>query len=143
MSGAIYNDVFGRLTWDDRLGCWLGGIDWPPGQHTEVAIWHPGHDVVAGLRTAGEGLDWLQSEEEHARRCVAWELLEVYNEDWRDEREPMTTDELMRHFELVRITFEEDGSLLLSYHCGELFGGHEVDADFGPDRSFRGAGLVG
>jgi hypothetical protein len=43
----------------------------------------------------------------------------------------------------VRIGFGEDGSLLLSYDAGEMFGGHVVDAEFGPDRSFLGAGLVG
>lgn len=143
MAEAIYNDVFGRLTWDGRLGCWLGGIDWPPGRHTEVAIWHPDNDVAAGLRMAREGLDWLQSHEEHARRCVAREMLGVYNDAWRDEPEPITEEEFLRRIELVRVAFAEDGSLLLSYDGGELFGGHVIDGDFGADGSFRGAGLVG
>jgi hypothetical protein len=140
---AIYNDVFGRLTWDGRQGCWLGGIDWPLGSHTEVAIWHAGTDVAAGLRTAAESLDWLMSHERYARRCVAEEMLEVYNHDWRDEPEPITEEDLVRRIELVRVAFGEDGSLLLTYDAGEMFGGHVLDGEFGADRSFRGAGLVG
>jgi hypothetical protein len=140
---AIYNDVFGRLTWDSRLGCWLGGIDWPPGQHTEVAIWHPGGDVVAGLRTAVEGLAWLEAQEGHARECVTRHMLGVYNAAWRDEPEPMTEEEFRRRLELVWVGFADDGSLLLSYDPGDLFGGHLLDATFAADRTFRGANLGG
>jgi hypothetical protein len=143
MAGAFFNDVFGRLTWDDNLGCWLGGIDWPPGLHTEVAIWVPAGDLLAGLRLAREGLEWLQEDEEgQACRCVAAEILEIYNDNWQDE-EPITEDQLVRYLELVRIGFWEDGSLLLTYDAGDLFGGHLIEGEFGPDRTFRGAGLVG
>jgi hypothetical protein len=143
MAQAIFNDVFGRLEWDGQLDCWLGGIDWPPGLHTEVAIWQPGQDVAAGLRMARDGLDWLQCCEEQARRQVAEALIEDYNDAWSQEPEPTTEDEFMGRIELVRIGFVEDGSLLLSYDAGEMFGGHMIDAEFAADRSFRGTGLVG
>jgi hypothetical protein len=143
MAEAMFNDVFGRLAWDDRLGCWLGGIDWPPGRYTEVAIWHPDNDVAAGLRLAREGLEWLQDHEGHARRCVAGEMLEVYNGAWRGAEGPLTAGAFLRRLELVRVGFEEDGSLRLTYDGRDLFGGHVIDGEFGPDRSFHGAGLVG
>jgi hypothetical protein len=143
MAEAFFNDVFGRLEWDGRLGGWLGGIDWPPGQNTEVVIWLPGDDVAGGLRAAAEGLEWLQDHEGQARRSVAEEMLEVYNDAWLEEGGPLTAAELFRRLELLRVGFEEDGSLLLSYDAGDLFGGHVVDAEFGPNHSFRGAGLVG
>jgi hypothetical protein len=143
MAEAFFNDVFGRLEWDRELGCWLGGIDWPPGRHTEVALWLSGDDLAADLRMAADSLEWLQAHEGQARRCAAEEMLEVYNDTWQDEAGPLTAAELFRRLELVRIGFEEDGSLLLTYDAGELFGGHLVDAEFGPDRSFRGADLVG
>jgi hypothetical protein len=142
MGEAIFNDVFGRLEWDREVGGWLGGIDWPPGLHTEVALWL-GDDVAAGFRLAREGLEWLQDHEGQARGEVAAEMLAVYNEAWADAEGPLTRAEFFRRLELVRIGFEEDGTLLLSYDAGDLFGGHVVDAEFGPDRSFRGAGLVG
>jgi hypothetical protein len=70
-------------------------------------------------------------------------MLEVYNDAWRDEDEPISEDEFLSRLELMRIGFEEDGSLLLSYDAGDMFGGHVVDAAFGPDRSFQGTGLIG
>jgi hypothetical protein len=143
MTHAIFNDVFGRLEWDNELGCWLGGIDWPPGLHTEVAIWHAGLDVPAGLRLAQEGLAWLHYQEAQARHSVAAAMLATWNESWRGEDDELSEDELAGQFELMRIGFVEDGSLLLTYDAGDLFGGQVVDGEFGPDRSFRGAGLVG
>jgi hypothetical protein len=64
--------------------------DWPPGLHTEVAIWLPDGDLAFGLQQAREGLAWLLQNEEHARRCVARKMLKVYNDAWRDEDEPIT-----------------------------------------------------
>jgi hypothetical protein len=80
MAEPIHDEVFGCLEWDDVLSCWLGGIDWPAGLHTEVAIWQPGGDVAAGLRMAQAGLDWVKANEEHARCCIAKAMLEVYND---------------------------------------------------------------
>jgi hypothetical protein len=139
----IHDATFGRLEWDPVLSCWLGGIDWPPGLHTEVAIWVPDNDMAVGLRQAREGLDWLQLNEENARRCVASQMLEVYNDAWRDEDEPITIDEFIRRTELVRIGFMDDRSLQLSYDGREMFGGHVIDGFFESDRSFRGSTLIG
>jgi hypothetical protein len=141
MSTEIHNDVFGHLTWDDHLGCWLGGIEWPADRYTEVAIWHPGYDVAAGLRMATDGLDWLKSFEEHARRSVAREILDIHN-DSRDEEDWLSEEQLIRRIKLVRVGFIEDGSLLLTYDAGDLFDGNLIDGDFGPDRSLRGTYLV-
>jgi hypothetical protein len=139
MAEAIFSDVFGRLTWDNHLGCWLGGIDWPLGRHTEVAIWQADEEVASALRRAGDGLDWLRTHEAHARLRIAAELAEV-DTSWQDEE--AVWEEFSRCLELIRIEFDEDGSLLLSYNPGELFGGQVLEAEFGPDRSFLGAGLI-
>jgi hypothetical protein len=139
----IHDETFGWLEWDPVLSCWLGGIDWPAGLHTEVAIWVPDGELAAGLRRARENLAWLKRNEENARRYVAGEMLEVYNDAWRDEDEPITEDEFIHRTELVRVGFYDDGSLVLSYDGRDMFGGHVIDGDFGADRSFRGANLVG
>ena len=140
---VILNDVFGRLTWDDQFGCWLGSIDWSGDRQVEVALCHPGNDVAAGLRIARAGLDWLKSQEEPARRLVAGELVHVYNVAWREESVPINEEEFSGRLELMRIIFEADGAMLLSYDPGEMFGGQYIDSEFGPDGSFRGARLAG
>jgi hypothetical protein len=143
MSAPIHDETFGWLKCDSMLNCWLGGIDWPPGLHTEVAIWLPGGQLAVGLRQARDGLVWLQRNEEHARRCVASKMLEVYNGAWRGEDEPITEDEFTARIELVRIGFQGNGSLLLSYDGRDMFGGHVIDSLFEADRSFRDATLIG
>jgi len=139
---VILNDVFGRLTWDNHYGCWRGSIDWPLDRQIEVALCQPGNDVAAGLRMACAGLDWLKSQEEEARRFVAGELVHVYNVAWREEAVPINEEEFSGRIELVRIIFEEDGALLLTYDPGEMFGGQYIDSEFGSDGSFRGARLA-
>ncbi len=143
MVEPIHDETFGRLEWDPILNCWLGGIDWPPGLHAEVAIWLPEGDLAGGLRQARLGLDWLRRNEENARRCIASVMLEVYNDVWRDEQEPITQGEFIRRTELERIGFFDDGSLVLSYDGRDMFGGHIIEGDFGIDHSFRGADLIG
>jgi hypothetical protein len=137
------DEVFGPLSWYGLLDCWLGGIDWPPGLHTEVAIWTAADAGTPDLETARQAFDWLKSHEEHARRCVASNMVGLYNDTWRNEEAPISAEEFMGRIELMRIGFPEDGSLLLSYDAGEQFGGHVLDAEFGPDRSFRDCQLIG
>jgi hypothetical protein len=143
MPGPLRDETFGLLEWDAVLNCWLGGIDWPPGLHTEVAIMLPDGDWDAGLRQAGDGLAWLMRHEEQARDAVAAKMVIVYNDAWRGEDEPITAAEFTSRTELVRIRFEDDGSLLLSYDGRDLFAGHVIDGAFGPDRLLSGATLVG
>jgi hypothetical protein len=139
----IQDEVFGALSWHGVLDCWLGAIAWPPGLHTEVAIWTAADAGSAGLRTARQAFDWLKAHEEHARRCVASNMVGLYNDTWRNAEEPISADEFMGRIELMRIGIQEDGSLLLSYDAGEQFGGHVLDAAFGPDRSLRDCQLIG
>lgn len=146
MVEPIRDATFGSLEWDGLLECWLGGVDWPPGLHTEVVIWQPDGDPAAGLQMARESFDWLKQHVEQAHRLVAREMVGVYNDAWRCEREPMTEDEFVLCTELVRIGFTEVGGLRLAYDSPDdpdLFGGHGIDADFKPDRSYDGATLIG
>ena len=143
MPEPFHDETFGRLNWDPLLDCWLGGIDWPPDLHTEVAIWLPNGNLAGGLHQARESLDWLRRHEEHARLTVAAEMVEVYNDAWRTEDEPISTAEFARRTGLVRVGFEDDGSLLLSYDGLAMFGGHVIDGVFEADRSFSRCNLVG
>lgn len=143
MAEILSDDTFGRLKWDALLDCWLGGVDRPPGLHTEVAIWLPNGDLAAGLRLAHSSLEWLLSHEEQARFATATAMVEVYNDFWRNESEPISATEFVNRIELARIGFQDDGSLLLSYDGHDMFGGHMIDATFDADRSFRRASLVG
>lgn len=143
MAEPFHDETLGDLEWDPLLNCWLGAIDWTPGLYTEVTIWLPDGDLYAGLRQARESPDWLRPHEEQARLAVAAEMVEVYNHAWRYEDEPITKVEFARRSELMRIGFEGDGSMLLSYDGHDMFGGHVIDGLFEADRTFSGGNLVG
>jgi hypothetical protein len=145
MADTFDDADFGHLTWDRQLNCWLGGVDLTPDFHVEIAVSGADEDRFMGFRGARDSLGWLRKHEPEARRQVAAEMVELYNDCWTDEDDPITTDEFARRIELVRASLGEDGSLLLSYSDGEMsmFGGHLLDADFGPDKTYQGTMLIG
>ena len=103
---------------------------------------------AGGLLESGAAADparrggWMRAHETQARLAVATELLEDYNDAWRHEDEEITEAAFIRRIELVRIWFEDDGSLILSYDGRDLFDGRAIDGEFKADRSFGGAYLV-
>jgi hypothetical protein len=143
MIPPIRDDTFGPLEWDPLIECWLGGIAWPDGLVTEVALWPPGGDPAADLQLARDGLAWVMANEEEARRLVAGAMLEFVDELDGDDAGPITADAIAGRMELVRIGAEGDGSLLLTYDAPRLRLGHVIDGEFAPDRSFLRVGLVG
>jgi hypothetical protein len=143
MSQAFFNDVFGRLEWDDPLGCWVGAVELFPGREVEVALWNDPGDLLGGLRVAREGLDWVRSNEDYARGRAAREMVEEYNDYWREVgTKRLTALDLGHRLRLARVGFAEDGSLVLTYDGQDLFGGRLLDGEFDPDRNFRGTYLV-
>jgi hypothetical protein len=149
VEGAVadtFDDAtFGRLSWDGRLNSWLGGVDLTPDLYVEIKIPGTEADRFMGFPAARDGLAWLLAHEPDARQQVAAEMVELYNDSWRDEDEPITAEEFANRIELVWASLGEDGSVLLSYSDGptSMFRGHLLDADFGPDKAYRGTMLIG
>jgi hypothetical protein len=145
MADTFDDAVFGRLTWDAQLNCWLGGIDLTQGFHTEITVSGTEADRFMGFPAARESWAWLRAHEPEARRQVAAEMVVLYNDSWTDEDEPITAEQFADRIELIRASLGEDGSVLLSYGDGptSMFGGHLLDAVFGPDKAYRGTHLIG
>ena len=145
MTDTHEDPLFGRLIWDEQLDCWLGGVDLTPDFYVEITIAGTDADRFAGFEVARESLSWFRSHELEARRQVAAEMAELYNHAWTDEDEPVSVEEFAGRIGLNRVSFEEDGSLLLSYDDGpmSMFCGHLMDAQFGPDKAYLNATLIG
>jgi hypothetical protein len=145
MADTCDHAAFGHLTRDGLLNCWLGGVDLTPDLYVEIAVSGTDEDRFLGFPAARDSLAWLRSHELDARRQVATEMVELYNDCWTDEDEPITVEEFARRIDLLRASLGEDGSVLLSYSDGSMsmFGGHMLDADFGPDKTYRGTMLIG
>src|SRR5262249_23712264 len=114
MADICKDEAFGHLTWDGLLNCWLGGVDLAPDFDVEIAVSGTEEDRFIGFPATRESLLWLRSHEADARRKVAAEIVELYNDCWTDE-DDITTEEFARRIELVRASLGEDGSVLLSY----------------------------
>jgi len=70
-------------------------------------------------------VSWFENNYETIRDYCADNLLELYNEDWRDpEEEKITTEEFKDKLELESIAIDDDGGLEISFRDGDLFGGH-------------------
>src|SRR5262249_58181306 len=112
MANTFDDAEFGHLTWDAQLNCWLGGVDLTPGFHVEITVWGTDADRFMGFPAARDSLGWLREHEPDARRQVAAEMVELYNDSWSDEA-PITAEEFAARIELVRASLGEDGSVLL------------------------------
>jgi hypothetical protein len=145
MADTFNDAMFGPMTWDRQLNCWLGGVDLTPGFHVEITVSGTDADWFMGFPAARASLAWLRGHEPEARQLVAAEMVELYNDCWTDEDEPVTAAEFACRIDLVRAALGEDGSVLLSYSDGPMamFGGHLLDADFGADKAYRGTMLIG
>jgi hypothetical protein len=145
VADTLEDPDFGHLTWDGLLNCWLGGIDLHPNDHVEITVSGTDADRFMGFQAARDSLAWLRLHEPLARRQVAAEMVALYNDCWTDEDEPVTAEEFGSRIELLRASLGEDGSVLLSYSDGptSMFGGHLLDAEFGPDKEYCGTHLIG
>lgn len=72
------------------------------------------------------------------------DLLEVKNEYWREETEPiLSRDEFLSQTELRAVTIQPDGDFEFYFHAGDLFWGHAIIVDGSLQYGLRGAGLAG
>lgn len=133
---------FGKLEWDPILDGWLGGVEFD-GETVEVLILAQEEQMSAALVGAAQSLAWVQANASQVQRNVLRAAVGIYNDSWRLGADPLNTDEMATALELVRICFETDGAIMLSYGAGDLFGGHIVDAVYCSDRTLQSVNLVG
>src|SRR5262249_12196240 len=100
MADTFDDPDFGHLTWDLQLNCWLGGVALPPYFLLDMAVAGMDGDGFRGSPAARESWGWLRKHEPEARRQVAAEMVELYNDCWTDEDDPITTEEFARRIEL-------------------------------------------
>jgi hypothetical protein len=144
MADTFDDPVLGHLEWDDQLNCWSGGVDLTPDFHAEFTVSATEEDRFLGIAAARVSLAWLKAHEPEARAQVAAEMVELYNDCWTDEGE-ISAEVFAQRIELNRASFGADGSVMLSYDDGptSMFGGHLLDAFFGPDKAYRETHMIG
>jgi hypothetical protein len=151
MAWVIEDPRLGSFEWDEELRYWRGSLALPSGRVAQLDI-SPATDEHADqpdspgvFAAAYPVVAWLQEAEAEAYGIVSRAMLNLYNGTWSEEP-PITAEEFARRIELVDVSVPGDGqSFSLWFTDGEMemFGGHSIDACFGPDRQLRSAHLAG
>jgi hypothetical protein len=149
-SETFAHPVFGRLEWQPKESRWFTQYRLPSGGQLDVHIQPYRTDRHAFVDPAAELFQWaLNNERRILRHAVKATLLELYNEGWRQDGDPMlSADEFAAQLEwqLLRLTANSAVPVEFWYDPGELyesFGGHVVSVEVGPGLQFRSAHLVG
>lgn len=136
---AIHEEVLGRLTWDDKHGCWSGAVELVPGQFVDFSIF-PEEELPAALRAARRTLEVVRQKEVEWRYQVAADKLALHNRVW-NEGPPIDEEEFIARMTLEAIDFSPNGRAELYYHDGDLFQGHWILVTVSPAGAFEGATL--
>jgi hypothetical protein len=151
MAWVIEDPRLGLFEWDEELRYWRGSLALPSGRVAQLDISpatdeHADHpDSPEVFVAAYPVVAWLQESEAEAYGVVSRAMLNLYNGTWSEEP-PISAEEFARRIELVDVSVPSDGgSFTLWFTDGEMemFGGHAIDAYFGPDRQLRRAHLAG
>ena len=146
-SEHLTHPVLGTLGWLPEFSHWFTQLRLPSGEWLDVIVDPADADRFEFLPRAAELFRWAF---DHERRVLAdamrVELLELYNDTWRQEDEPvLSAAELTARLEWTLLTVS--GSDLVpvefGYHAGELFGGHGVAVEVGAELRFRDIDLRG
>ncbi len=91
----------------------------------------------------------LANERRIFQDAVQTKLLELYNDGWRQEDEPVLSEEefsAQLEWQLLKINASDVVPIEFWYDPGELyesFGGHVVSVEVDAELQFRGANLIG
>jgi hypothetical protein len=144
---TITHPVFGELRWEVARSVWFTQVRDATGEWIDVSV-EPGNgdrfaclDGVADLYSQA-----MRAERQVLRTAVQKELLELYNDTWRQSDEPeLTTDEFMSRlgFTFIQIRTDFKSVVILSYGAGDLFGGHSVDVELDNELRHLNVDLIG
>ena len=147
MADSVTHPDFGQLRWEPKSGWWSAQVKLPSGERLEVLVAPGEEDRFAFLDRAAELFRWaLGAQPQILRDAIQSELLELYNDVWREPTEPeLTADELAGQLEwsVVEVSASDIVPVVLSYEAGDLFGGHSVAIEVDSELQFRDIDLQG
>jgi hypothetical protein len=137
----------GTLQWRAEYGWWEAHVTLPSGGQLDVIL-NPGdEDREAFAFQAAARFQWaLDNERRLLGEAADAELLELFNDDWRQGDEGvLARDEFIAalKLELLEISHIESAHIEFSYNAGELFGGHTVTVQVDGEGRFCDTDLRG
>ena len=144
---TLTHPVFGEARWQEQYGWWFAQVRDAAGEWLDIVIQPGDGDRLASIEPAAELYRRaVKSERRIIRAAIRDELLELYNDTWRQGDEPkLTAGQFLDRLEFVYIGLRPtwDVPIVFSYAAGELFGGHCVDVEVDGDLQVIDTTLVG
>ena len=103
------------------------------GSAVEVSVDYPGYIAGSALSPEGERyVESLLANMPRAKDYAAADLLDTYNDSWREAADPkLTQSEFTAKLQLTALqVLDEPGAASAIFSDGEMFGGHAVVVDF-------------
>lgn len=146
-SEHLTHPVLGTLGWLPEFSHWFAQLPLPVGGQLDLIVNPGSDDRFEFLPRAAELYQWAMANE---RRVLAVamraQLLELYNDTWRQEDEPaLSCEELAGRLEwqLLSVIACDIVPVEFSYDAGDLFGYHGVTVKVDDSLSFRSVELRG
>jgi hypothetical protein len=147
LAELITHPDLGELRWDEQSSWWCAEFRLPSGQALGVLIDPPEDNRLGFIETAAKLFRWaLKAEQRVLRKAIRAELLELYNDTWRqgDDR-VLTAEDLASQlvWSLVELSASDIVPVTFNYRAGDLFGGHYVAVEVDAELRFRDIDLQG
>jgi hypothetical protein len=146
-SEHLTHPVLGMLGWLPEFSWWFAELALPSGGQLDLIVDPGDDDRYAFLPRAADLFRWAMANERRVlAEAVQAELLELYNDTWRQGDEPtLSADELTERLEwqLLTVSASEIVPVEFSYDAGDLFGYHGVTVEVDAELRFRDIDLRG
>src|SRR5262245_64886908 len=144
---TLKHPVLGELRWLPDYAHWFAQLRQPAGDWLDLIVDPGDGDRHAFLGPAVKLFRWaVKTERRVLRAALRAELLELYNDTWRQEGEPKLSakglaDQL--EWSLLTVSASEVVPVEFSYEAEDLFGGHGVTVEVDKELRFRDIELRG
>jgi hypothetical protein len=147
LADTVTHPDFGELRWEPKSGWWFAQIELPSGERLEVLVQPGEEDRFAFLDRGAELFRWaLGAQPQILRDALQSELLELYNDVWREPTEPeLTAEELAGRlaWSTVEVSASDLAPVVFGYEAADLFGGHTLAIEVDSELRFRDVDLQG
>ncbi|MCI0458931.1 MAG: hypothetical protein L0Z62_18390 [Gemmataceae bacterium] len=146
-SENLTHPVLGTLGWLPEYSHWFTQLRLPSGEWLDVIVDPGDTDRFEFLPRAAELFRWaFDNERRVLAEAMRAELLELYNDTWRQDDEPiLSSEELAARlaWTLLCVSASDLVPVEFSYDAGELFGWHGVTVEVDAEFQFRDIDLRG
>jgi hypothetical protein len=144
MERKIFQDaLFGEMVWDEKFKGWKGKLEFAPEGFVEILISALSDADLEAIEEAQPIFENVRTRLDEICAYAADGLLELYNENWRGDYEPISKEEFCRRIKLESIVFWGEGSTEFYYDDDNLFLRHTIIVSIDDEGNLIDADIAG